>query len=158
MGDGDEQARIGSALGCHTDRRRDVRPALDFLARFGADGQMDSRVWPCSVALLAVEILDEGGEGVEVAARGVPTDQDFARVRPQVQRQHLLLVVHVYLDLLGRLGVGDGIAVADFDLGAVLTAGAKKGSNDTFLVGGAAQRVIEDGKNGLCKGLSICAC
>lgn len=112
---------------------------------------MDSRVRPCAVALLAVEILDKGGEGVEIAARGVPTDEDFAGVRPQVQRQHLLLVVHIYLDLLGRLSVGDGIAVADFDLGAILTAGAEKCSYHAFLVGGAAQRVVEDGENGLQK-------
>jgi hypothetical protein len=120
---------------------------------------MDSGVWPCSVALLAVEILDKSGKSIELAARGVPADEDFAGVRPQVQRQHLFLVVHVYLNLLGRLGVGDGIAIADFNLGAVFAAGAKESSNDTFLVGGAAQRVIEDGKNGLQRLASVqCTC
>jgi hypothetical protein len=61
----------------------------------------------------------------------------------------VLLVVHVDLDLLGRLGVGDGIAVADLDLGAVLRAGAEQGTDDALLVGGAADRVVEDGEDGL---------
>jgi hypothetical protein len=66
-----------------------------------------------------------------------------------VQGEHLLLVVHVDLDLLGRLGVGDGIAVADLDLGAVFAAGTEQGANDTFLFGGAAEGMVEDGEDGL---------
>jgi hypothetical protein len=106
-------------------------------------------VWPCSVALLAVEVLDERGEGVQVAAGRVPADEDFAGVCAEVQGQHLLLVVHVDLDLLGRLGVGDGIAVADLDFGAVFAAGAEQGANDAFLLSGAAEGVVEDGEDGL---------
>lgn len=110
---------------------------------------MDGGVWPCAVALLAVEVLDEGGEGVEVAAGGVPADEDLAGVGAEVQGEHLLLVVHVDLDLLGRLGVGDGIAVADLDFGAIFAAGAEEGADDALLVGRAAQRVVEDGEDGL---------
>jgi len=106
-------------------------------------------VWPCAVALLAVEVLDEGGEGVEVAAGRVPADEDLAGVGAQVQGEHLLLVVHVDLDLFSRLGVGDGIAVADLDLGAVFAAGAEEGADDALLLGGAAEGVIEDGEDGL---------
>jgi hypothetical protein len=98
---------------------------------------------PRSIALLAVEVLDEGGEGVQVAARRIPADQDLPGVCAQVKCEHLLLVVHVYLDLLGSLGVGDGIAVADLDFGAIFAAGAEESANDAFLVGGAAERVVE---------------
>jgi hypothetical protein len=143
VGDGDEQARVGGALGGDANGGGDVGPRLDLLARLGGHGQVDGRVGPCAVALLAVEVLDEGGEGVEVA------DQDLAGVRAQVQGEHLLLVVHVDLDLLGRLGVGDGVAVADLDLSAVFAAGAEEGADDALLVGGAAQRVVEDGEDGL---------
>lgn len=110
---------------------------------------MDGGVWPCAVALLAVEVLDEGGEGVEVAAGGVPADEDFAGVCAEVEGQHLLLVVHVDLDLLGGFGVGDGVAVADLDFGAILAAGAEEGADDALLVGGAAEGVVEYGEDGL---------
>jgi 3-dehydroquinate synthase class II len=99
--------------------------------------------------LLAVEVLDEGGEGVEVAASRIPANKHLAGVCAQVEGEHLLLVVHVDLDLLGRLGMGDGIAVADLDLGAVFAAGAEEGANNTFLLGGAAEGVVEDGEDGL---------
>ena len=68
--------------------------------------RVDGGVGPGAVALLAVEVLDEGREGVEVGAGGIPAHKDFAGVGAQVQGEHLLLVVHVDLDLLGRLGVG----------------------------------------------------
>jgi hypothetical protein len=38
--------------------------------------------------------------------------------------------------------VGDGIAVADLDFGAIFAAGAQKGADDAFLVGGTTERVI----------------
>lgn len=110
---------------------------------------MNSGVRPCSIALLAVEILDEGGEGVQVAAGCVPANEDFAGVCAEVEGEHALLVVHVDLNLLGRLGVGDGIAIPDFDFGAVFAAGAEEGTDDALLVGGAAEGVVEDGEYGL---------
>jgi hypothetical protein len=110
---------------------------------------MDCWVWPCSVALLAVEVLNEGGEGVQVAACRIPSDEDFTGVCAKVQSKHLLLVVHVDLDLLGRLGVGDSVTVADLDFGAIFTAGSEKSTNDALLVGGAAERVVEYRKDSL---------
>lgn len=74
----------------------------------------------CALALLRVEILNEGGESVEFAAGRIPADQDFPRCRFQVKLEHALLVVHVDLDLLGGFGVWDGIAVADLDFGAIV--------------------------------------
>jgi hypothetical protein len=100
-------------------------------------------MWPCAVALLAVEVLDEGGEGVEVAAGRIPANEDFAGVCAEVKSKHLLLIVHVYLDLLGGFGVRDGVAVADLDFGAIFAAGSEKGANNTFLVSGAAEGVVE---------------
>jgi hypothetical protein len=149
VGHGDEQARVGGALRSDTNGGGDVRPRLDLLAGLCGHSQVDCGVGPCAVALLAVEVLDEGGEGVEVAAGGVPADEDLAGVGAEVQGQHLLLVVHVDLDLLGRLGVGDGIAVADLDLGAVFAAGSQQGADDALLVGGAAEGVVEDGEDSL---------
>lgn len=149
VGHGDKQTRVGGALSGNTHGGGDVCARLDVLAGDGGDGKVDGRVWPCAVALLAVEVLDEGGEGVEVAAGRVPADEDLAGVCAQVQGEHLLLVVHVDLDLLLRLGVGDGIAVADLNLGAVFAAGAEQGADDALLVGGAAKGVVEDGEDGL---------
>lgn len=149
VGNRDEQARVGGALCGDTNGGRDVCPRLDLLAGLCGKRQVDCGVGPCAVALLAVEILDEGGEGVQVAAGRVPADKDFAGVGAEVQSEHLLLVVHVDLDLLGRLGVGDGIAVADLDLGAVFAAGSQQSADDALLVGGAAERVVEDGEDGL---------
>lgn len=110
---------------------------------------MDGRVRERAVALLAVEVLDQGGEGVEVCAGGVPADEDFARVGAQVQRQHVLLVVHVDLDLLGRLRVRNGVAVADFDLGAIFATDAQQRADYTLLVGVATEGVVDDGEESL---------
>lgn len=104
---------------------------------------MHGRVWPSAVALLAVEVLDEGGEGIEVAARRIPADKDFAGIGPQMKSEHLLLVVHVDFDLLGSLGMRYSIAVADFDFCPVFTARSEESSDNAFLVGWSAQRMIE---------------
>jgi hypothetical protein len=106
-------------------------------------------VWPCAVALLAVEVLDEGGEGVQVAAGRVPAHEDFAGVCAEVEGKHLLLVVHIDFNLLGCLGMGDGIAVADLDFCAIFAAGAEEGADDAFLFGGTAEGVVEDGEDSL---------
>lgn len=45
--------------------------------------------------------------------------------------------------------MGHGIAVADFDLGAVFAARAEEGADDSFLVYGAAGCVVEDGEDSL---------
>jgi hypothetical protein len=110
---------------------------------------VDCGVGPSPVSLLAVEVLNEGREGVELAACRVPAYKDLAGVCAKVKGQHLLLVVHVDLDLLGGLSVGDGIAVADLDFGTVFAARAEEGADDALLVGGPTEGVIEDGEDGL---------
>ena len=100
---------------------------------------MDCGVGPCSVTLLAVEVLNKGGEGVELAACRVPAYEDFPGIGAQVEGQHLLLIVHVDLDLLGSFCVGDGIAVANFDFGAVFAARTEEGTDDALLVGRPAE-------------------
>lgn len=149
VGHGNEQAAVGGALGGDTNGSGDVGARLDVLAGLGGDGQVHGGVGPSAVALLAVEVLDQGGEGVELGRGSIPADQDLAGVGAQVQLQHLLLVVHVDLDLLLGLGVGDGVAVADLDFGAILAADSEQGADDALLVGIAAQRVVEDGEEGL---------
>jgi hypothetical protein len=110
---------------------------------------MDCGVGPGSVALLAVEVLDKGGESVELAACRIPAYKNFTGVCAEVEGQHLLLVIHVDLDLLGGLCVGDGIAVADLDFGTVFAARSQEGADDALLVGWPAEGVVEDGEDGL---------
>ena len=99
---------------------------------------------PCAIALAAVEILDQSRESVELGAGGIPPEENFFGVGFEMQREHLLLVVHIDFDLLHRFGVADGEAIADFDLGAIFAAGAEEGADDAFLVGVAAKGVVED--------------
>lgn len=66
-----------------------------------------------------------------------------------MESEHLFLVVHVDFDLLGGFGVGDGVAVADLDFGAVFAAHTEEGADDAVLVGGAAGGVVEDAEEGL---------
>lgn len=146
---GDEQAAIGSALGGDTNGCRDVCLGLNVLSGHGGDGQVDGGVGPGAVALLAVEVLDEGGEGVQVGRGGVPAEQDLLGVCAKVQLQHLLLVVHVDLDLLLGLGVGDSVAVADLDFCAIFRTNTEQSTDNALLVLGSAERVVEDCENGL---------
>lgn len=149
VGNGDEGAAVGGALGGDANRGRNVGTGLDVLAGDVGDGQVNGGVWPGALALLRVKVLDEGGEGVELGAGRVPADEHLARVGAQVQRQHLLLVVHVDLDLLLRLRVRHGVAVADLNFGAILAAYTQQSSDDALLFGIAAKRVVEDGEEGL---------
>ena len=147
--DGDEQAAVGGALRGHADRGADVGVCGDVLAGDGRDGKVDGGVRPGALALLRVEVLDQGGEGVELVARGVPADQDLLGRGLLVELQHALLVVHVDLDLLGGLGVGHGVAVLDLDLGAILRARTQEGSNHALLVCGPPAGVVEDAEQRL---------
>jgi len=104
---------------------------------------------PGAVALLAIKVLNEGGESVEFAAGGVPANENFAGVGAKVKGEHLLLIVHVDLYLFGGLGMGNGVAVPDFDFSAIFAASAEEGTNDAVLVLRTAERVIEDGEYGL---------
>jgi hypothetical protein len=56
------------------------------------------------------------------------------------------LVVHVYLNLLQRFGVGDGITVSDLDFGTIFAANSEESADDALLVRVTAERVIEDGE------------
>jgi hypothetical protein len=58
----------------------------------------------------------------------------------------LLLVIHVYLDLLQSFGVWDGVAVSDFDFGAIFAADSEEGANDALLIRVSAKGMIEDGE------------
>jgi hypothetical protein len=56
----------------------------------------------------------------------------------------LLLVVHVYFDLLGSFGVWDSIAIPYLDFSAILAADSEEGANNALLIGVSAEGVIED--------------
>jgi hypothetical protein len=66
------------------------------------------------------------------------------------------LIVHVYFDLFGRLGVAHCEAIANFDFLPIFTADAEEGADYAFVVGVtvcvAAERVVEDGEYGLAVG------
>lgn len=149
VGNGNEQAAVGSALSGNTNGSRDVGLGLDVLSGNGGDSQVNGGVGPGAVALLAVEVLDEGGEGVQVGRGGIPAEEDLLGVCAEVQLQHLLLVVHVNLNLFLGLGVGNGVAVADLDFGSIFRANTEKGADNALLVLGSAERVVEDCENGL---------
>ena len=149
VGNGNEQAAVGSALGGDTNGSRDVGLGLNVLSRYSGDSQVNGGVGPGAVALLAVEVLDEGGEGVQVGRGGIPAEENFLGVCAEVQLQHLLLVVHVDLDLLLGLGVGNGVAVADLDFSSIFRADTEKSADNALLVLGSAERVVEDCENGL---------
>jgi hypothetical protein len=51
--------------------------------------------------------------------------------------------------------MGDGVAVADLDLGAIFAAGSEESANNAFLVGGAAERVVKYREDGLSRYVSI---
>lgn len=118
--DGDEGGAVGSTLGGDTNGGGDVGAGLEVLASLGGHCKVNGGVRPCAVALAAVEVLDQGGEGVELGGSGVPADQHLARVGLEVQGQHLLVVLHIDLDLVLGLGVAHGEGGAHFDLTSIL--------------------------------------
>lgn len=119
MRHGDKETGIRGALGGDANRSGNVRLRIYRLARDSAQGEVHSGMRKRAFALLAVEVLNQRGKGVEFRRGGVPADQDFFRGGFEVEFEHALLVVHVHFDLFGGFGVGDGIAVADIDFGAV---------------------------------------
>lgn len=84
MGDRDEEAGLGGALGVDGDGGRDVGAGLDVGAGVGGDGEVDGRVRESASLGAGEEVLDQGAEAVKFMARRVPSQQNLARVRPQV--------------------------------------------------------------------------
>jgi hypothetical protein len=117
--DGNERSAVGSPLSGDTDGGGNVGPGLEVLAGLGRNGQVDGGVRPCTVTLAAVEVLDQGGEGVELGSGGVPTDENLTRVGLQVQGEHLLVVFHVDLDLVLGLRVAHGERGAHLDFTSI---------------------------------------
>lgn len=149
VGNGDESGAVGSALGGDTNGSGDISPGLEVLAGLSGDSQVDSGVRPCAIALAAVEVLDEGGEGVELGGSGVPANQNLAGVGLQVEGEHLLVIFHVDLDLVLSLGVADGEGGSDLNLASILGSCSQQSTDDALLIGIAAERVVENGENGL---------
>lgn len=118
----DEEAALGGALGVDGDGGANVGLELD--ARVGAGvgrhGQVDGRVGERARVGRREEVLDQRAEAVQLVRRRVPAQQGLARVRPQVQRQHVLLVLHVHLHLVLVLGVRDGEGRRHGRLGPIL--------------------------------------
>jgi hypothetical protein len=151
VGNGNEGGAVGSPLSGDTDGGRDVGPGLEILAGLGRNGQVNGGVRPCAVTLAAVEVLDQGGESVELGSGGVPTDENLARVGLQVESEHLLVVFHIDLNLVLGLRVAHGERGAHFDLTSILRSCSQQGTDDTFLVGVAAERVVENREDSLSK-------
>lgn len=102
-----------------------------------------------ALTLLPVEILNQSAESIELAGGRVPTNQNFFGGGFEMEFEHAFLVVHVYFDLFGGFGVGDCVAVADVNFGAIFGADAEEGADYTLLVGGTAGGVVEDREEGL---------
>lgn len=110
---------------------------------------MNSGVGPGTVTLATVEVLDQSGEGVQFRRCGVPPNKEFPGVGLEMQREHLLLVLHVHLNLVCRLCVSDSEGAADFHLGSIFRSRSKQGSDDTLLVGVATEGMVQDGEKRL---------
>jgi hypothetical protein len=149
VGDGNEGGAVGSTLSGNTHGGGNVGAGLEVLSRLGGNSQVDSGVRPCAVTLAAVKVLDQGGEGVELGRGGVPTDEDLAGVGLQVQGEHLLVVLHVDFDLVLGFRVAHGERGAHLNLTSIFRSRSEQSSNNTFLVGVAAKRVVEDREDGL---------
>lgn len=72
MRDRDKQAVVGDAVGVDANSRRYVGPDSDILARSGGKGKMNGGVGESALAIRGVEVLDQGGEGVEFGRSSVP--------------------------------------------------------------------------------------
>jgi hypothetical protein len=114
-----EEAAVGSSVGGDTNWGGDVSVDGNVLAGLGRKSKVDSWVWVCSVTLRGIEVLDEGREGVQLGRgsvprspnvstktvaitrsnRSIPSDQDLLWVCLEMQRKHLLVVVHINLYL-----------------------------------------------------------
>jgi hypothetical protein len=62
---------------------------------------------------------------------GVPAEERLAWRGLESQGKHVLLVLDIDLDLVLLLGVRDGEAGADFDLGAVFGSGAYESTDNS---------------------------
>ena len=149
--DWNEQAGLCGALSVDTDWGGNVGLRDDLLAGLGGNGQVNSWVWEGSSLRAGEEVLDKGGEVVQLEAGGVPSEKDFAWVGLQLERKHVLLVLDIDLDLVLSLGVVDGEAVADLDLHSILRAGTKEGSDDAVGRWVATGGMVEDGEDDLSK-------
>ncbi|KAJ6440420.1 hypothetical protein O9K51_06210 [Purpureocillium lavendulum] len=149
----DEEAAVGGALSVDGHGGADVASRLDVLAGLGRNRQVNGGVGERARLGAGEEVLDKGAEAVELVGRGVPAEQGLAGVGFQGQGEHVLLVLDVDLDLVLLLGVRDGEAGADLDLGSIFGSGADQGADDSgglgILVDVPSHGVVEDGEDGL---------
>jgi hypothetical protein len=66
-----------------------------------------------------------------------------------VESEHLLVVFHIDFDLVFSLGVADGEGGSDLNLTSILGSCSQQCTDDALLIGIAAERVVENGENGL---------
>lgn len=132
VGHGDEEA----GFWCSSDRRGDVGLGGHRCAGLGVDGEMHGRVGEGARLGGSEEVLDKSGEGVELVAGRVPSQQLLAvggggrgGGGAESEGKHLLLVLNVDFHLVLVLGVGNGKGRADFHLGAVFAADTHQGAN-----------------------------
>lgn len=144
-----EETRLGSALRVDGGGRGDVALGFDVFARLGGDGQVHGWVGKRARLRGGEEVLDEGGEGVELERGGIPAQQGLAGRGLEREGQHRPLVLHVHFDLVLILDVRNREAVSYLNLRAVLGAHADQGANDAGFwgvwVGGGVDGVIAAG-------------
>lgn len=147
--DWDEEAGLCGALSVDSDWGGNVGLCDDLLAGLGGNGQVDGWVWESSGLRAGEEVLDKGGEVVELEAGGVPSEKDLAWVGLQLEGEHVLLVLNVDLDLVLGLGVVDGEAVANLNLHSILRADTEEGTNDAVRRWVTTGGMVEDGEDDL---------
>ena len=110
---------------------------------------MHCGMWEGALARLGVEILDQGTKRIQLQTRRVPSHQHLPPLRPQHEREHGFLVIHIHLHLLRRLRVRHGVAIPYLDLRPILTSRTQQSTDNAVLVSRAAGGVVEDAEEGL---------
>ena len=80
MGNWEEKARVGSTVRGESNRGGNVRSNFDILTGSGGEGEVYGGVGEGASLGGGVEVLDQGGEGVEDGRSGVPSYEDFTGV------------------------------------------------------------------------------
>ena len=80
MGNWKEKAGVGSTVRGEPNRRGNIRSDFDVLTWSSREGEVHGGVREGASLGRGIEVLDQGGEGVEDGRGGIPSYEDFTRV------------------------------------------------------------------------------
>src|SRR5579862_531797 len=120
MGHWNEQTTIRCSLWCHPDRCRDVSSRLNITAGSSRHSKMNCWMREGTVPLRTVEVLNKSRKGIKFARRRIPPDEDFPWIRFKMECEHVLMIIHIDLNLLHSFAMAHRIAIPDFHFAAIL--------------------------------------